>query len=243
MDEDDLIEEEESGIDEDEGGGGDDAGWLTSYADLMTLVACFFILMMAFANYDPPTFQRKADLLAKYFKGEDESSDDPSRRLLMKIKSISNLEEITQIRTSEDGIELILNVKTLFRLGSAKLTIDAEEILKNIIKNVLADKHEYRIIVEGHTDNIPIKTKVYPSNWELSSGRATSVIRHFIKNGYSPQNLIALGYGETRPAYPNTDASGRPIPENQARNRRIIVNILHPSGTKVPLGFGVFFDR
>lgn len=243
MDEDDLYEEEESGGIEEDGGGGDDAGWLTSYADLMTLVACFFILMMAFANYDPPTFQRKADLLAKYFKGEDESSDDPTRRLLIKIKSISNLEEITQIRTSEDGIEMILNVKTLFRLGSAELTDDAQEILRNIIKNVLADKNDYRIIVEGHTDNIPIKTKVYPSNWELSSGRATAVIRHFIKNGYTPQNLIALGYGETRPAYPNTDASGRPIRENQARNRRIVVNILHPSGTKVPLGFGVFFDR
>lgn len=242
MDEDDIIEEESKVIEEDSGGG-DDAGWLTSYADLMTLVACFFILMMAFANYDPPTFQRKADLLAKYFKGEDESSDDPSRRLLMKIQSVSNLEEITEIRTSEDGIELILNVKTLFRLGSAQLTEDAQEILSNIIGNVIADKHDYRIIVEGHTDNIPIKTKVYPSNWELSSGRATAVIRHFIKNGYSPQNLIALGYGETRPAYPNTDATGRPIPENQARNRRIIVNILHPSGTKVPLGFGVFFDR
>ena len=119
MDEDDIIEEESKVIEEDSGGG-DDAGWLTSYADLMTLVACFFILMMAFANYDL-NLSRKADLLAKYFKGEDESSDDPSRRLLMKIQSVSNLEEITEIRTSEDGIELILNVKTLFRLGSASL--------------------------------------------------------------------------------------------------------------------------
>lgn len=243
MTEDDIEEEETSGGIDEEGGGGDDAGWLTSYADLMTLVACFFILMMAFANYDPPTFQRKADLLAKYFKGEDDTSPDPTRRLMVKIKSISNLDEIVKITQSEDGLELVLNMKTLFKLGSADLTEEATYIMDSIADSVLSEKKTYRIIVEGHTDDIPISTTRYPSNWELSSGRATAVVRKFITRGYPPENLIALGYADTRPAFPNKDASGQPIPENQARNRRIVMNILHPAGTNVPLGFGIFFER
>ncbi len=90
-----------------------------------------------------------------------------------------------------------------------------------------------RIQVEGHTDDIPISTAFYPSNWELSSARASSVVRLFSENGVAPERLVAIGYADNRPVVPNTDAASR------ARNRRVTVLIISEAKDKareIPLG-------
>ena len=79
--------------------------------------------------------------------------------------------------------------------------------------------------VEGHTDDNPISSPMFPSNWELSSARASSVIREFEKYGFDPSKLTAEGFGSSRPMVPNRDSKGNPLEENQELNRRVIVDI------------------
>ena len=81
----------------------------------------------------------------------------------------------------------------------------------------------YRVKVEGHTDNIPIKSSCFPSNWELSASRASAVARFFIDTGVPADRLEVVGLADTRPEAPNEDLYGKPIQENQARNRRIVI--------------------
>ncbi|MBS3799763.1 MAG: OmpA family protein, partial [Thioalkalivibrio sp.] len=106
----------------------------------------------------------------------------------------------------------------LFPSGSATLNPEAEALLQDV-GEILAPRVS-RIHVEGHTDDVPIRTEVYPSNWELSSGRAAAVVSLFEEVGVNPENLVALGYGEHRPVASNA------TPEGRAENRRVSIVVL-----------------
>lgn len=222
-------------------GGGDEAGWLVSYADLMTLVACFFILMMAFANYDPATFQRKAEVMAKYFHGENDLSDSKMKQLMVELQSISNMDNVIKIKQNDEGLDIVLNVKSFFNLGKATLTENSEKFIDLVIDKIMSTHKNVRVLVEGHTDNIPIRSRYFPSNWELSAARASTVVRRFETKGFDKNFLVAIGYGDTKPAFPNNDKDGKPIKENQLRNRRIVLRVLHKPEKEVPMGLGVLF--
>lgn len=225
---------------DDGGGGGDDGGWLTSYADLMTLVACFFILMMAFANYDPVTFQQKAELMAKHFHGKNDLHEKSEMAKLM--DELNHISNKLDVKHNDQGLNITMNMQTLFKIGSADLTQDAEKLINQIIDKVKEKEDDVRVIIEGHTDNIPIiGSRVYPSNWELSGARASTVVRRFEQKGFPSKKLVAMGFADTKPALPNMDKSGKPIRTNQLKNRRIVLKVLHFSKKKVPMGLGVLF--
>ncbi|MDN5751969.1 MAG: flagellar motor protein MotD [Nitrosospira sp.] len=123
-----------------------------------------------------------------------------------------------QVTQSERGVRVEINASALFPLGEAALQEDSIKAL-NAVGQVL--KHvEHAIQVEGHTDNIPIITPKFPSNWELSAARASSVVRLLIDNEVQATRLTAVGYGENRPVESNDTEEGR------ARNRRVTVMIL-----------------
>lgn len=220
----------------------DDSGWLTSYADLMTLVACFFILMVSFASFDDSTFQRKAELMAKYYHGENDDSESKMKKLMLELNAISNMENVLKIEHSDQGLTIDMNVKTLFPRGRANLTESSGKLIDLIIDKVVELKGDVKVIVEGHTDNIPINSRYYPSNWELSSARSSSVIRKFEDRSFDRNQLVAVGFADTRPAYANVDKQGVPIEENRLRNRRIVIKVLHRTDNAVPMGLGILFN-
>lgn len=115
-------------------------------------------------------------------------------------------------------LEIEITSRLLFASGAATLNPQAEALLQEV-GGILAPRVS-RVHVEGHTDNVPIQTAVYPSNWELSSGRAAAVVSVFEEVGVDPENLVALGYGEHRPAASNDTAEGR------AENRRVSIVVL-----------------
>jgi chemotaxis protein MotB len=84
---------------------------------------------------------------------------------------------------------------------------------------------DYTISIEGYTDDSPIKTPQFPSNWELSTARAAAVVRSFVGLGVPAERLRAVGFAETSPKLPNRDADGKAIPENQAQNRRVVIRL------------------
>ena len=126
-----------------------------------------------------------------------------------------------KVTESNRGISIEINASLLFDVAKADLNQESTSVLTAVAKVLAADTHQ--IQVEGHTDNQPIKSSVFPSNWELSTARASSVIRLFAENGVGGDRMVAIGYADNRPMEDNA------TPEGRARNRRVTVMILAES--------------
>ncbi|QGU33478.1 flagellar motor protein MotD [Thermochromatium tepidum] len=123
-----------------------------------------------------------------------------------------------EVKRQPYWIEVSINSNLLFSSGSATLQPAARPALIRVAQ--LLRGHDVRIHVEGHTDNLPINNTIYPSNWELSSGRAATVVNLFAQNGVDPERMVAIGYGQFHPIDSNATEAGR------ARNRRVAVIVL-----------------
>ena len=126
-------------------------------------------------------------------------------------------QELVEIRRGEDWLEVEFKTSILFASGQARLASEAIPMLGEIAS--ILKEFPNPVQVEGFTDNIPIRTVAYPTNWELSASRAASVVNLFMKYGVRPERMVAIGYGEFRPIGDNTTAVGR------AKNRRVILVI------------------
>ncbi len=156
---------------------------------------------------------------------EEKFDEGGDRVVLEKIaddvrEALSELVEKGLITVNQEAlwVEVEIRNSVLFPSGSALLQESAVPVLEEVAQ-ILAD-HDNSIRVEGFTDNVPIHTVVYPSNWELSTARASSVVRLFMDNGISPQRMVAQGYGEYRPVASND------TPEGRAQNRRVVIIVL-----------------
>ena len=121
---------------------------------------------------------------------------------------------------------LEISSAAFFDSGSAALSKAGESILRDVTIDLKSDKlKDYQITVEGHTDDTPISTPRFPSNWELSTARASAVVHFFLDEGIPARKLRAAGYADTFPKAPNRDANGNAIPDNQTQNRRVVIKM------------------
>jgi chemotaxis protein MotB len=124
---------------------------------------------------------------------------------------------VVSVIETDRGITIEINDSLLFSPGQAQLDPRAVRAMR-AVANVIAPT-DYPIIIEGHTDNVPISTPQFPSNWELSAVRATTVLRLFAESGVAPARLTAIGYGDQRPV------AGNESPVGRAKNRRVAIQI------------------
>jgi chemotaxis protein MotB len=211
--------------------------WLLTYADLITLLLAFFIVMYSMSQIDAKKFGKMSKALSGVLRGGgipikkgDDVGDAPGMGV-MKVGHLTSIgkriddefkkvgEKLVSTEMSERGLVIHILESALFKLGSAKLEPKAKMTLDIVSKHLQDVPNHVR--VEGHTDDVPIETVKYPSNWELSSARATEVVRYLIDNHKIPPDKIsALGYGEFRPIRPNNTI------ENRAKNRRVDIIVL-----------------
>ena len=206
--------------------------WLLTYADLITLLLAFFIVMYSMSQIDAKRFGKVSQALQGILKGGpsvlkhlDESQF--TGHGLLKIGDLSMLQtklynDIEQVgrrgdimtEVNERGLTIHIMESAMFDEGEAELKNRAREILDIVAKDIINMPNHVR--VEGHTDDRPIKTPLFPSNWELSTTRATTIVRYLIdQHRYPPQKISAVGFASFRPYVPNTTI------ENRARNRRV----------------------
>lgn len=208
--------------------------WLVSYADMMTLLFGFFVLMYSIEtakkeNVSDAVMERVRKELAEYFGGTysnplQEVEKYINTSLGLAAKKQSN--DIT-VKSTPEGMKIVIRSAMLFAPGSSQLSPEAEKLVGQMAAVVKASGAAGAVRVEGHTDDDPIKTAQFPSNWDLSSSRAVAVLRIFESAGIPPSRLTAVGYGSSRPEVPNRDEAGFPIKENQTMNRRVVVNIVN----------------
>jgi chemotaxis protein MotB len=222
--------------------------WLMSFADLMSLLFALFVLLLSFADFNPDKFTDVAGPLAKAFHivepVEQRQVVKPLRQDDEIPVEIVEWKEnvIYQTRSAlakeiQDGLvsiverdrEIIVRFPdaSAFASGSSDLTQTALPILDRLAQVLLNVKGQ--VLVSGHTDDIPISTARYRSNWDLSAARAVSVVHHLIERGRVPADrLTAQGFADSRPVAPNDS------PENRAQNRRVDVGIQVPEGLGKP---------
>ncbi len=183
-----------------------DATWLYSYADLMTQLLIFSILMLAVLGLQQPKErQRDRDLLETVEQVEKYVKD-------------SGLADSMAIDRAADRIVIRMKSAILFQEAQDSLTPRAERVLEGLVP--VLSRAPSLLRVEGHTDDVPIRSSQFPSNWELSAARAISVVRYLEERGIGRGRLSAGGYGEFHPLAPNDSA------ERRALNRRVEIVVL-----------------
>ncbi|MCX7142629.1 MAG: flagellar motor protein MotD [Proteobacteria bacterium] len=228
--------------------------WLVSYADFITLLFAFFVVMYALSSVNEGKYRVLSDSLTTAFQSKVRQPGvaqtgalpetqtrtldivprriskpaEPQRKQREEMRSMAqdilkvldSLVREGQVKVTQTnrGISVEISASVLFATGQAQLRPDSIRALQQVARVLTAaDK---AIQIEGYTDNIPIGTAQFPSNWELSGARASSVARLFIDNGVLEERLSVIGYGPNRAVASNDSAEGR------ARNRRVTVMIL-----------------
>lgn len=216
--------------------------WLLTYADMITLLLAFFVVMYSISQVDSAKFRKVTEALTAALDGDPrirralpgdlegdgllkkQKTREQLLNLQKEIEAISRLLNLDlQISTElqHRGLVIHISESAFFDLGKADLKPEAAKVLDLLAAELLKIPNHIR--VEGHTDNLPIKTARFPSNWELSTARAASCLRYLVEKHNFPANKIsALGYAEYRPIAPNTTAEGR------SRNRRVDIVVLTP---------------
>jgi chemotaxis protein MotB len=201
--------------------------WLISYSDLMTLLFGFFVLMYAFSLAKTGAqVESVKEGVARSFGG---SYVAPFKGLQAKVQDLITRETKLQdvaIEKIHDGMEITFQSNLLFASGSAEIQAESKEPMRHIAQLIAANIDDSDIMIEGHTDDVPINSPAFPSNWELSAARASAVVREFVKYGYDPKKLMAVGYADSQPLLPNKDENEAPIPDNREKNRRVVIKVL-----------------
>ena len=129
------------------------------------------------------------------------------------------------VEADNTGINITFASGVMYKNGSADLQQGMYPLLEELTKSIKEMKYEDILIeIDGHTDDVPIRTRMFPSNWELSASRATRVVRYFIRKGISKNKLKASGFADSRPKVPNI-VNGKPNRSNRAKNRRVKVSV------------------
>jgi len=230
--------------------------WLVSYADFITLLFAFFVVMYAMSSVNEGKYRVLSDTLVAAFNtppkslepiqiGVERKTIIKEDSVIQKIKPVDILNKernennkkmlvisnkvkdslkplikkgLVNVSQNDLWVEVELNNSLLFDVGSADLEVESRNVIRQLAKVLVPLPNQ--IDIEGHTDNIPIRNEIYPTNWELSASRSASLVRALSKLGVKPSRMTAIGYGEFRPKATNESPRGR------QKNRRVSVIIL-----------------
>lgn len=238
--------------------------WLVSYADFITLLFAFFVVMYSVSSVNEGKYRVLSDALEAAFRapasslnpvnvgrGGQPTAFDPQNAIMIQLPRMPlahlaerqehvDIDEIAEkvetaldkliekdlVKVNKDGLSLEIELKSriLFASGSSVVARSAEPILLQLADIIRA--FDYPVRIEGYTDNVPISTRQFPSNWELSAARAASVVRMVAEAGIDPLQLTATGYGQYRPIASNSTEAGR------ADNRRVVMVV--DAAAKIP---------
>ena len=200
--------------------------WLISYADFLTLIFTFFAALYSLSTLDKVKAGQFSTSLNMAFKVMDmpvTSPIDDRKKFQSEIAgAISDVKGIS-VRSDPRGVFITLENDIAFITGSADMNDQMGKVLGDLA--VVLANNPGRIVIEGHTDDRPLVSNRYKTNWELSTARAASVLHTFIREGLDPNRFIIAGYGEYRPAVTNLTAEGR------GRNRRVEI-VFSPATVK-----------
>ena len=200
--------------------------WLVTYADAITLLMAFFVLMFSVSEPNTEKFESVTAGIVESLSRETVPSPFKDIREELSSAVTEGEGQSDSVSSTNRGVTQEFKGGKIFGPGAAIVLPEAEPLLDRVAQLVtLLGNSNYRVEVEGHTDDTPISTAQFPSNWELSAQRASAVVRFLISRGVRADRMVAIGYADTRPKVPHQDDDGNPIIENRETNRRIVIKI------------------
>ncbi len=208
-------------------------GWMGTYGDMVTLLMAFFVMLYSASDPDPGKYEEIVESMKEAFSKQDvENEFKELHESLEDIIENKNLENAVEIKLGPNGILIQIPGSSLFASGSADIMTDMAPVIVEIstVITQLLDQssyHDYMIEVEGHTDDEPIgeDSEIFSSNWDLSAIRATGIVELLYNSGIEMDKLKPIARAESIPLLPNRDENGIPIPENRAKNRRVVIKV------------------
>jgi len=211
--------------------------WLIIFADITTNLMLFFLMLFAMtrmtasdkqlvvSGMESTVINQSArDQVELERQAKKQREEEAIKRLELAVAE-GKLAEKATIAVTDKTVKISLNPESFFSIGSAKLNPGTVNVLESLVGLIEAFPND--IIIEGHTDTVPVRGGAFHSNWELSIARAVGVVNFFTASGMVPKQLIAAGYGEFHPAYPNDTEV------NRARNRRIEITLVRQPRSKL----------
>jgi chemotaxis protein MotB len=196
-------------------------GWLLSYADLITNLLIFFVMLLSASSLSKVKMQKMSESLSG--KTPSNSLEKIKEQVDARIRA-DNLEATVSTRLTDDGLELSLNSGVVFDIGSAVIRTEWEPVLTKLLEHVAQSVDTYKLAVEGHTDSLPMTSTRFPSNWELSSARAMEVRQRLERAGVEQKRVRVEAYADTKPP-PAQEIKGLGKEEVNSRMRRVVVRI------------------
>jgi len=211
--------------------------WLIIFADITTNLMLFFLMLFAMtrmtaadkqmvvSGMESTVINQSArDQVELERQAKKQREEEAIKRLELAV-SEGKLAGKASIAVTDKTVKISLNPESFFSIGSAKLNPGTVNVLESLVG--LIEMFPNDIIIEGHTDTVPVRGGAFHSNWELSIARAVGVVNFFTASGMPPKQLIAAGYGEFHPAYPNDTEV------NRAKNRRIEITLVRQPRSKL----------
>ncbi len=203
----------------------DEGLWLMSFSDMSMILISFFILQLSFSTMN----QQKADLLreavqSNKFEAKKDSMTSVSKRINNEIKRL-NLTNSAQVTMDTTGVLVEFKDGLLFPPGSADGNPQFSAIVGQVMKVIAASPDRYKIKIEGHTDDVPIRSTKFASNWELSASRGIYLMRQFASRGVREDRMSVVAMAQTSPKKPVLGLTGKDLEQARAANRRVVIRL------------------
>ena len=189
---------------------------MSTYGDMVTLLLCFFVMMLSVSKPD----------VAKFEQIQAGLNEGLGKKQVQRPIETMLLELTDDIQSMNLEKEVAFGGDMLFDYGSAEIKPEALPALKRLAATLQSDRYNtFNFSIEGHTSDEKFASPQYPSNWELSSARASAIARFLESRGIARVRLKATGLYDVSPKYPNLDPFGEPIPQNRIKNRRVVIHV------------------
>lgn len=205
---------------------GDGEGWLVTYADAITLLLAFFVMILSVSDLNQGKIETLREGLANAMSGKKPVTPfSDIKKELDDIIGQHGMGDNVSVDIDVKGVRVEFSNFSLYDSGSAAIKAEALPMLNEVSKVIESSTHKTHLIeVEGHTDDVPIRTERFPSNWELSSSRASNVVKYLLGKGVEKERLKAAGYADSRPKA-KLEAGKSMDEKTRAANRRVVIYV------------------
>lgn len=205
-----------------------EALWLMSFSDLAILLMCFFIMQLSFSTPDKRKYEQVKNAMqtmqAKKSPNQIDNLDSLEKKIQKAIKD-KKLDSSVVVSSDINGLSIEFKNAMLFEIGSADVDEKYEKIAEQVMSTIAKAPGDYRLIFEGHTDDLPVTSGKFRSNWDLSSARGIALLDSFRRRGVDEARMSIQSYGQTRPKIPYKGLKGKTLQTARAANRRVVIRI------------------
>ena len=198
--------------------------WLLTYSDIITLLFTFVLIILKVSDVNENRFDELREGLSQTFLKQDVST--AFQTLSEEVKTLKDRFNEIQVSSTNKVIEITFADSSFYDIGSASITDDGLFKIEKLL--AILDNGPYKrfsIEIEGHTDDVPISNKKFASNWELSTARATNIVKELESLGIPSDRIRAVGYSASQPIIESLDENGDINPSKRGLNRRIVIKI------------------